>query len=359
MSVKQVHAVVMAGGAGTRFWPASRERFPKQFLPLGRDENESLLAATVRRIAPLVPSERVWIVTGAHLREPTIAALSGRPRVNILAEPVARNTAPCVGWATWTIARSDPDALVMVLPSDAFIDDEPGFRAVIERALDVASKGYLTTIGIVPTRPETGYGYIELGDAIDISARKVARFVEKPNRQVAESYMAGGTHLWNAGMFFFTAAAMKDAIASHLPELKERLDIVFAEGAGDEAIARHFPAMPKVSIDNGVMEKATNIAVVPGDFGWNDLGSWESAWDLAPHDAQGNALPRGSIAIDAERNLVREMGAVAGKRVFALVGVSDLVVVETDDAVLILPRERAQDVRLVVEQLRGRGEGRT
>ncbi len=359
MSASRVHAVIMAGGSGTRFWPASRERFPKQFLPLGSDPRESLLAATVRRVSPIVANDRVWIATGAHLREPTFAALPQIPKVNILAEPVARNTAPCVGWATWTIANSDPDALVMVLPSDSYVTDEPGFRQVAERALDAASKGYLVTVGIVPTRPETGYGYIELGDAIGDGVRRVARFVEKPNRQVAESYLAGGAHLWNAGMFFFTARAMKEAIATHLPALKECLDAVFAEGGGDSAVAKHFPTMPKISIDNGVMEKAANIAVVPGDFGWNDVGSWESAWDLATRDVSGNALPQGSVAIDAERNLVREMGAVAGKRVYALVGVSDLVVVETDDAVLILPRARAQDVRLVVEQLKVRGQGRT
>ena len=359
MSANRVHAVIMAGGSGTRFWPASREKLPKQFLPLGSDANESLLAATVRRIAPLVPNDRVWIATGVHLREPTYATLPDVPKVNVLAEPVARNTAPCIGWATWAIAAKDPEALVMVLPSDHYITDEPGFRAVIERALDAASNGHLTTIGIVPTRPDTGYGYIEVGEDLGSGARKVARFVEKPNRQVAELYVSGGKHLWNAGMFFFTVAAMKEAITLHLPELKKQLDAVFAEGGSDAAVAKYFPTMPKVSIDNGVMEKATNIAVVPGDFGWNDVGSWESAWDLAPRDAQGNALPAGSVAIDAERNLVHEMGAVAGKRVFAFVGVSDLVVVETDDAVLILPRARAQDVRLVVDQLKARGEGRT
>jgi mannose-1-phosphate guanylyltransferase len=349
----------MAGGAGTRFWPASRERLPKQFLPLGSDPNESLLAATVRRIEPLVPIERVWIATGAHLREPTHAALPGIPKVNVLAEPVARNTAPCIGWATWAIAQTDPDAVIMVLPSDHFITDEAGFRAVLSRALDAATKGFLTTIGIVPTRPETGYGYIELGEDLGNGARRVKRFVEKPSRQVAESYLAGGQHLWNAGMFFFKASVMKEAIALHLPELHERLEAVLAEGGGDDAVGKYFPTMPKVSIDTGVMEKATKIAVVPGDFGWNDVGSWESAWDLAPRDAHGNALPKGAIAIDAERNMVRDLGCAAGKRVFALVGVSDLVVVETDDAVLILPRSRAQDVRMVVDQLKERGEGRT
>ncbi len=349
----------MAGGAGTRFWPASRERLPKQFLPLGSDPDESLLAATVRRINPLVPNDRVWIATGAHLREPTYVALPDVPKVNVLAEPIARNTAPCIGWATWAIAQTDPDAVIMVLPSDHFITDEPGFRSVIARALVPAAKGFLTTIGIVPTRPDTGYGYIELGEEIGNGDRRVARFVEKPNRQVAESYLAGGKHLWNAGMFFFTARAMKEAIATHLPELRESLDAVFAQGGGDDVVAKYFPTMPKISIDNGIMEKATNIAVVPGDFGWSDVGSWESAWELAHRDAQGNALPPGAIAIDSERNLVRDMGSAAGKRVFALVGVSDLVVVETDDAVLILPRSRAQDARMVVDQLKARGECKT
>jgi mannose-1-phosphate guanylyltransferase len=356
-----VYAIIMAGGAGTRFWPASRETRPKQLLPLGGDPNEALLAATVRRIAPLVPAERVLIATGARLVDATARALPALPRKNLLAEPVPRNTAPCIGWATATIARENPDAFVMVLPSDHFITDEAGFRAVLERALAGARAGYVTTVGVVPTRPETGYGYIEVGRGLDGGLSEVARFVEKPDRARAEEYVAGKKHLWNAGMFFFRAGDMLEAIRSFLPDLAKGLDAIDAAAKkGDEAaeLARTFPTLPSISIDHGVMEKAKKLAVVPGSFGWNDVGSWESAWELATKDANGNALPDESVAVDATGNLVRDLTTTGSKRVYALVGVKDLVVVETDDAMLVIPRDRAQDVRKVVEALKARKDPR-
>jgi mannose-1-phosphate guanylyltransferase len=344
-----VYAVIMAGGAGTRFWPASRERMPKQFLPLGGREGEPLLASTVRRLAPVVPPERVLIATGAHLADAVGRAVSGVPRDNVLCEPMPRNTAPCIAWATREIARrAGAGALVAVFPSDHFIADEPGFLAVVGRALDAARRDYLATIGVVPTRPETGYGYIELGDDIGEGARAVARFVEKPDRARAEEYVAGKRHLWNAGMFFFRAGVMEAAVARHLPEIPKLL----AETPFDAAFAK----MPSVSIDHGVMEKADRLAVVPGDFGWNDVGSWQATWELAAKDAQGNALPPASVAVDARGNLVWDATSAAPKKRVALVGVSDLVVVETDDALLVIPRERAQDVRAVVDELKRRGE---
>jgi mannose-1-phosphate guanylyltransferase len=354
------YAVIMAGGAGTRFWPASRAHMPKQLLALAGDPNESLLAATVRRIAPLVPAERVYIATGAHLADATARALPSVPRANILCEPVPRNTAPCIGWAAATIARRDPEARVIVLPSDHFIQDEATFRTLVTRALDATTNGAMTTIGVVPTRPETGYGYIELGSEIAPGVRAVARFVEKPDRARAEEYVAGKKHLWNAGMFFFRASTMRDAIAKHLPALAQglvELDAAAAKGDEASALARIFPGLPSISIDHGVMEKADKLAVVPGDFGWNDVGSWESAWELATKDANGNALPEGSVAVDAHGNLVRDLttGNTSKKKVFALVGVRDLVVVETDDAVLLIPRDRAQDVRAVVDALKAQG----
>jgi mannose-1-phosphate guanylyltransferase len=357
--MSEVYAVIMAGGAGTRFWPASREARPKQLLPLAGRPDESLLAATVRRIAPVVPPERVLIATGAKLVEATARDLPAVPRANLLAEPVARNTAPCIGWAAATIARTSPDALVMVLPSDHFITDEPGFLDVVKRALAGAKAGYMTTIGVVPSRPETGYGYIEIGAALENGIHQVARFVEKPDRARAEEYVRGGKHLWNAGMFFFKASEMCSAIRDHLPDLATGLDAIDAAAKkGDEAreLAATFPKLPSISIDHGVMEKAKRLAVVPGSFGWNDVGSWESAWELAAKDAKGNALPEGGVAVDAERNLVRDLTTGGKKRIYALVGVSDLVVVETDDAVLVIPRERAQDVRSVVQALKERGD---
>jgi mannose-1-phosphate guanylyltransferase len=354
-----VYAVIMAGGAGTRFWPASRAHRPKQLLALGKDPNESLLAATVRRLNPLVKPKDVFIATGAHLSDAIARDLPGVPRAQILAEPTPRNTAPCIGWATAVIAKADPDALIAVLPSDHTIADEPGFRATIERAFKGAREGYLTTIGIVPTRPETGYGYVEVGDAAlgaDGTAKlgaegvlKAKRFVEKPDRARAEEYVRSGHFLWNAGMFFFRARVMLDAIRAHLPELAEGLDRIDRDPG---ELGNVFPKLPSISIDHGVMERAAQVAVVKGDFGWNDIGSWESAWELASHDEARNAAPPGTILVDAKGNLVRSQSKDAAKKVIALMGVENLVVVDTDDALLVMPRERAQDVRAVVDALK-------
>ena len=361
------HALILAGGSGTRFWPLSRQDRPKQLLPLA-GSGEPLIAATVRRLEPLIPPEQVWIATGSRLVDATIRALPRVPRSQFLVEPFARNTAPPIGWATATIARRDADALVAVLPADHFVRDEPAFRGVLERALSVAADGYLTTVGIVPTRPETGYGYVELGDFLREGVHTVARFVEKPPRDRAQAFVEGGRHLWNAGMFFFRASVMRQAIAEHLPALAVGLDVLDAAAArGEEtaALAEVFESLPSVSIDHGVMEKAERLAVVPGGFGWNDVGSWEVAWELAARDGRGNALPPGSVVVDATNNLVKDetsapasdaSGSGKGRKTWALVGVHDLVIVETDDAVLVIPRNRAQDVRAVVEALRERSE---
>ncbi|MDB4994291.1 MAG: Mannose-phosphate guanylyltransferase [Myxococcaceae bacterium] len=361
-TLPKVYAVIMAGGFGTRFWPASRSDRPKQLLALGGNPEESLLAATVRRLDPLIVAENVFIATGTRLLDGTAREVPRVPRAQILAEPVARNTAPCIGWATATIARRDPEALIAVLPSDHFIVDEAGFRSTIERALEGARAGYLTTIGVVPTRPDTGYGYIEVGAPIGAASQDmfaVERFVEKPDRARAETYVAGKKHLWNAGMFFFKASTMMEAIHEHMPALGEglaKIDAAAAAGREDAELASVFPTLPSVSIDVGVMEKARRLAVVKGDFGWNDVGSWESAWELAAKDGNGNALPAGGIAVDAAGNLVRDLTSTSPAKLVALVGVNDLVVVETDDALLVMPRSRAQDVRAIVDELKARGD---
>lgn len=357
--MSNLYAVIMAGGAGTRFWPASRSLRPKQLLPLAGAGDEPLLTATVRRLRPLVPEERCVIVTGEHLTDATRRAVPGVPTENVLAEPAARNTAPCIAWATAVIARRDPDAVVMVLPSDHFIGDEAGLTNVLRAAVRVAEQGAITTVGIVPTRAETGYGYIELGAPLEggSGAYAVKRFVEKPDRARAESFLEAGPsrYLWNAGMFFFRARRMLAAIEAHLPSVARGVERIVAAAPSEEsgALREIFPTLESVSIDHGVMEKLEDLAVVPGAFGWNDVGSWQSAWELAPRDERGNALGPEDLAIDAADNLVRSLGAT--KKTVALVGVSGLVVVETDDAILVIPRERAQDVRLVVDALKKSG----
>jgi mannose-1-phosphate guanylyltransferase len=362
-------AIIMAGGAGTRFWPASRSTQPKQLLPLLGGAT-SMLAHTVERILPLVAAEHIYVVTGESIAQATKAAIPQIPPSNILCEPTGRNTAPCIGWASWVIAKRHPGARVMVLPSDHHIGNPDAFRAALLQALETASEGLLTTIGIVPTRAETGYGYIEVGDALpanvpntpsretgsrqqEAHARIGLRFVEKPSRERAQAYLDGGKHLWNAGMFFFRVSDMADAIRTHLPELASGLDTMTsdASSADPSAVSRIFPTLPSISIDHGVMEKVPRLAVVPGEFGWSDVGSFLSAWELAKKDENQNGGP--AVVVEGQGNYSANFGKA---RQIALVGVSDLVVVCTDDAVIVVPRERSQDVKLAIEAIKKQGD---
>jgi mannose-1-phosphate guanylyltransferase len=357
--MSSVYAVILAGGSGTRFWPASRMSRPKQLLSLAG--NEPLLRASIARISAHVPPERVLVATGAHLLEATAEVLPDVPRENLLAEPAPRNTAPCIAWATARIARTDPDAVVCVLPSDHHVTDQHAFSRIVGMAIDAARGDRIVTIGIVPTRAETGYGYVEVGDAIAQGVFAVRRFVEKPDRDRAEEYLSANAdsirYLWNAGMFFFRARVMMDAVCKYLPEVASglaRIEQAAKQGQEERVLAEVFPRLPSISIDYGIMEKASFIAVIPGSFGWSDLGSWQSAWELAEKDDDGNVLPPGAVSVGSARNLVSVM--TKGKpRTWALAHVEDLVIVETDDAVLVIPRERAQDVRAVVEILKARG----
>lgn len=341
-----VYAVVLAGGAGTRFWPASRAALPKQLLPLF--EGRPMIAQTIERVLPLSGGMRNVLVAGGRAAEAaTRAALPDLPVANLLVEPAPRNTAPCIAWAAQRLFRDDPEAICVVLPSDQTIRDVPAFRACLERAIAAARGGRIVTIGIRPTRAETGFGYIELG-AGDGAVRDVARFVEKPDAARAEAYVAGGRHLWNAGIFVFRAGDMLAAMREHLPEIADAV-------AGDErAIETWFPRLPSISLDYGVMEKLGpgEVAVVPGDFGWSDVGSWQAAWELADKDDAGNAKAAGALFVEAQGNHVAVFSTSAATKTVALLGVSGLAVIETDDALLVLPRERAQDVRLVIEALK-------
>lgn len=354
------YAVIMAGGSGTRFWPASREMRPKQLLALSGGEM-SLLAATVQRIAPLVGAERVLVVTAGRLLEETRAAVPELLPEHILGEPAARNTAPCVAWATAVIRAKEPDARVIVLPSDHFIGDAPGFLQSLRAALASADEGFVTTLGIVPTRPETGYGYIEQGAKANADAYAVERFVEKPKLEVAKEYVASGKYLWNAGMFIFQAETMWQEFVRHMPTLAEgvvRMLSLEADGAAEarqQLLAEVFPTLTSVSIDVGVMEKCERLRVVPADIGWNDVGSWESAWELATKDGEGNAVRGNALCIAGSNNLVWDLRTKASESVLATVGLSGMVVVQTDDAILVIPREKAQDVRAIVDALKTAG----
>ncbi|MFT5359058.1 MAG: mannose-1-phosphate guanylyltransferase [Polyangiales bacterium] len=351
-----VYAVIMAGGSGTRFWPASRRHRPKQLLPLGPDDR-TLLRATIDRIRDIVPPERVLIVTSTLLAEAIATELPELPRENILEEPVGRNTAPCVAWAAAHIRRRDPDGSMMVLPADHHIGDEDGYREVLRNALRACEDGALVTVGLTPTRPETGYGYLELGKSVDEGVFAARRFVEKPDRQRAEQFVSAGNFLWNSGMFFFKVKSILAAIGEHLPGLAsgiDTLDDAAERGEEAKAVAATYGQLPSVSIDHGIMEKAAVVHVVPGSFGWSDLGSWMSAWELAAKDEDSNAVRGEAVLVDARGNIVD----VPPGKVVALVGVEDLVIVDTEDALLVMPRDRAQDVRAVVDALKARKDKR-
>jgi mannose-1-phosphate guanylyltransferase len=358
----QAFALILAGGSGTRFWPASRTTRPKQVLAIGPNAKDPLIARTARRIEALIPAERAIIATGSSLIGVTREALPWFPESSFLAEPVARNTAACIGWASAIIKRRDPEALIAALPSDQLMDDEAGFRAAVSQAFEIAKGGTIVTMGIKPNRPETGYGYIEVGNELSPGVRRVQRFVEKPTREVAEGYLASGNYLWNAGMFFFRAQTMLDAIAEHMPKLAEgieRIERAAKRGADAERAetAVVFDTLESISIDYGIMEKVRELAVIPADVGWSDLGSWHTIWELGSKDAAGNVAHDSAVLVDAQNNLIENLRTVpGGKRVIALVGVHDLCVVDTDDALLIIPRERCQDVRDIVAALKGRGD---
>ncbi len=354
-----IYSVILAGGSGTRFWPASRNAFPKQLLALG-PSSDSLIHQTYTRLRPFSVPERTLVATGKHLLAGTSAALPELPPSSFLGEPRAKNTAPCIAWAVERICREDPEALVIVIPSDQYVEDEAGFQAAVNLALKSASDGAITILGITPTRPETGYGYIQGGAEVSSGVWEVKRFVEKPDVATAKKYLEEGGYFWNAGMFVFRAATFMRELETHMPQLYEAVRGVgeaSKNGAAAEAAAveQLFESTESVSIDYGIMEKAKTIHVVPADFGWNDLGSFQVAWELAAKDPQDNAAPEGTVFVDAGGNLVLDKRTKPDARVIALVGVSDLCVVQTDDALLVVPRERCQDVRGVVKALKESG----
>jgi mannose-1-phosphate guanylyltransferase len=338
----------MAGGSGTRFWPLSRQRRPKQMLALAG--KAPLIVQTAQRIRPLAPSSRTFVVCGRAHAPAVRKLLRGLPAKNILVEPVARNTAPCIGLAAAVVAHRDPRGILVVLPSDQHVADGDRFRAAIASAARAAADGSLVTLGIKPTSPETGFGYLQRGDPIGADGvHAVERFVEKPDLEKARQYLASGDYFWNAGIFVFRADRILEEIGRHLPEAREPLEAI-AKAVGTprfpRVLARNFPLMPAISIDFGVMEKASGIAVVPVDPGWSDVGSFPALCGIRRLDAQGNVVEGEAILVDVSDSVV-----IADKRPLALVGLHGMIVVDAGDAMLVCPKDRAQDVRKVVSEL--------
>ncbi len=346
-----VYPVIMAGGSGTRFWPLSRSHTPKQFLAL--TSKRSMLEETQRRVSALAGPRAQFVVCGAAHAPRVKKFLKTLPAKNVLVEPQARNTAPAIALAVAHVSAVDPHGVLVVLPSDQHVTDIAGFEKTIRQAVEVAREGSIVTIGIEPTRPETGYGYIQVGAPLRGAAHQVARFVEKPDRVTAEQYLRSGDYLWNAGIFVFRADVMMLSFERYMPELFTALQtLTKAVGTRSYAkvLAREFAKMPATSIDYGVAEKAKNIAVVPGRFGWSDVGSFNALPEVRSTDASGNvAEGPDTYVIDSKGCVV-----IGKRRAVAVVGMTDVVVVETDDAVLVLPKDKCQDVRKVVEALKAK-----
>lgn len=351
-----MYAVIMAGGKGTRFWPRSRQGMPKHLLDIV--SGRTIIQETIDRILTLVPAEKIIIVTGKSHAAELMRQLPFIPSENVIIEPVGRNTAPCIGIAALHVMKKAGDDVMIVLPSDHKIDDKEEFINVLKASAEMASRGdYLVTIGISPTRPETGYGYLEKGAvAAAIGGEKIYRVKsirEKPDLNQARAFIKRKNFFWNSGMFIWKASAILNAISRWLPALHEGLaDIGQLIGTDKEknAMESVYGSLQSISIDYGVMERADNVLLVPGDFGWSDIGSWDALWETSAKDPAGNVSRGNFAAIDTSNSLV-----FASDKLIAAVGVEDLIVVDTGDALLICRRGSSQDVRKIVDLLEEKG----
>jgi len=354
--------VILAGGSGTRFWPRSRRARAKQVLAL--DGERSMIQQTVERLKPLAGMDKIWVITNEYLAHEIVDQLHGVPAQQIVQEPVARNTAPACGLAAFLIERENPNAVLGIFPSDHVIADEPRFLKALQKGIAVAAAGdNMVVLGIEPTRAETGYGYIETGDyTADDSALHVRRFTEKPNQNRAEEFVAAGNYYWNSGMFLWSAKTLANAVREHLPEtapLLEKIAAAYGTDKFEEVFHELYPKCENISVDYAVLEPRSakgehlsHLYCLPAEFSWNDLGSWASLYEYQMEtrlrgDGEGNVSETdGHMAIDAANNYI-----FSPKKFVALVGVENLVIVDTEDALLIAHRDHSQDVGKIVKEL--------
>jgi mannose-1-phosphate guanylyltransferase len=353
------YPVILAGGRGTRFWPLSRKKRAKQLLAL--DGKKTMIQQTMARLVPLAVTGRFWIITNEDLRPAILKQLPKVPKNQVVAEPVGRNTAPAIGLAAFILLHENPEAVIGMFPSDHVIADEKRYRVTIEQGTVIASAGSnIVVLGIQPNRAETGYGYIEAGSPASGDALHVRRFTEKPDAAKAAEFLAAGNYFWNSGMFLWSARTLSDGLREHLPKtagLLEEIAAAFGTRKFDAAFRRLYPKCENISIDYALLEprsakgeKASNIFCLPADFGWNDLGSWTALHEhqvAKTNPEDGNLIAASdTFLLNASRNYVHAPG-----KFVAAIGVSDLVVVETPDALLITTRQHAQDVGKVVKHL--------
>lgn len=345
-------AVIMAGGRGERFWPKSRNSRPKQFLSLTAD-GETMIQKTVKRLLPVTEMEDIFIVTNAAYKELVREQLPGIPEENILLEPAARNTAPCIAFAAAVIGRKYDDAIMMILPSDHLISCEELYISTLKKAAKAAESGKtLVTIGITPTYPETGYGYINFGEEKgDVYA--VERFVEKPDLPTAEKYLASGKYLWNSGMFIWKLSSIMANMQELMPDIYEgavKIGKAFRTPEYEDVLNREFTGFRSESVDFGIMEKASDICTIPGSFGWDDVGSWLAVERINDTDSSGNYTEGDVMTVDSERTTV-----CGGKRLIAAIGTRDIIIVDTDDVLLVCSKNSTQDVKKAIAQLKEEG----
>lgn len=351
MSMKSM-AVIMAGGRGERFWPKSRNSYPKQFLSLTSD-GKTMIQKTVERLGGLIEKEDIFIITNSLYIEIVKKQLPDIPAENIIGEPAARNTAPCIGLAAVLARKKYGDAVMLVLPSDHLIKFQDMYLDTLRQAVSAAEQGKnLLTIGITPNYPETGYGYIHFDSDVKHSHNiyGVRRFVEKPNIELAKEYLNSGEYLWNSGMFVWKCSSILSNLEKYLPDMKEGLDEIEKSCLTDSftsVLEKVFPRFRSESIDFGVMEKAEDIYTIPGSFGWDDVGNWLALERFNKTNEYGNMVQGDVVSIDTKNSTV-----IGGKRLIATVGVEDLIIVDTDDALLVCSKDNTQGVKKIIENLK-------